>query len=111
MIFANLYAVHFNPQVWGDPQVFRPERFLSADGSTFIRSDHVIPFGYGKRSCPGVPLAESEMFLFMTSFLQRFIIKSAVKNFKIKPRLLTVTRKSGRDEELIFTPRNHSNDN
>jgi methyl farnesoate epoxidase/farnesoate epoxidase len=43
----NLYAMHCNKEHWGDPDVFRPERFLNEDGS--IRPDEWFqPFGYGK---------------------------------------------------------------
>ena len=52
MIVANLYSVHFDPKTWGDPENFRPERFLSDDGKTVIRSEALIPFSVGKRQCP-----------------------------------------------------------
>ena len=53
MIIANLFSVHFNPETWGDPENFRPERFLSKDEKTVIRNDSLIPFSIGKRICPG----------------------------------------------------------
>ncbi len=41
------HAVHRDPNVWGDPYVFRPERFLDEDGKVFGR-DRVMPFSLGK---------------------------------------------------------------
>ena len=43
------YAAHRDPEVWGDPYVFRPERFLDEDGKVFGR-DRIMPFSLGKHS-------------------------------------------------------------
>ena len=53
MVIANIYSVHFDPKTWGDPENFRPERFLSKDEKTVIRNEALIPFSFGKRQCPG----------------------------------------------------------
>lgn len=42
----NLYSVHMDPEYWGDPENFRPERFINADG-TFRKDERMIPFGKG----------------------------------------------------------------
>ena len=41
------HSVHRDPDVWGDPYVFRPERFFDEDGKVFGR-DRVVPFSMGK---------------------------------------------------------------
>jgi len=56
VIFANLFACHFSKATWGDPQNFRPERFLSDDEKTFSRHPNVLPFSVGKRQV-GLPHA------------------------------------------------------
>lgn len=48
IIAANLWAVHFDPKYWGDPEVFRPERFLDENGM-IKKPDYLIPFATGKR--------------------------------------------------------------
>jgi cytochrome P450 len=53
MIIANLFSVHRDPESWGDPENFRPERFLSPDGKTVIRNESSMSFSVGKRQCPG----------------------------------------------------------
>ena len=70
----NTFAIHSDPKLFPEPEKFKPERFLSPDGKKFIRDDNVIGFGYGKRSCPGEPMARTEVFLYVTTFVQKYII-------------------------------------
>ncbi|XP_021956868.1 methyl farnesoate epoxidase [Folsomia candida] len=74
VIMANVYHIHFDPKVWGDPENFRPERFLSPDGKTFKKHDALIPFSTGRRQCLGETLARDSLFLFSTNIAQRFDI-------------------------------------
>lgn len=71
MIMVNLYSLFQDQEHWGDPEVFRPERFLDADGN-YVKDDWMIPFGAGKRVCIGEVLARNTVFLFFTSLLQAF---------------------------------------
>ena len=41
LIQPSLWLVHHNPKVWGDPENFRPERFLSEDGKKYVKSENV----------------------------------------------------------------------
>lgn len=43
-----LHAVHMDPTLWDEPEAFKPERFLSAEGK-IERPEFFIPFGVGKR--------------------------------------------------------------
>ena len=46
-IISNIWAVHHDPEVWKEPGLFRPERFL--DGNTLKRQpDEYLPFSIGK---------------------------------------------------------------
>ena len=47
LIIPNLYCAMKDEKVWGDPQNFRPDRFLSPDGSTFVPHEAFIPFSAG----------------------------------------------------------------
>ncbi|KAL8615481.1 hypothetical protein ACOMHN_053817 [Nucella lapillus] len=78
IIIPNVHSVHFDPHLWGDPDHFRPERFLDEQGEV-IRPDYLIPFFIGKRSCPGEGLARMELFLFLTTLLQRYEIRPALQ--------------------------------
>lgn len=60
-------------KVWGDPSEFRPERFLTANGTAINKplSEKVTLFGMGKRRCIGETLGRWEVFLFLAMLLQR----------------------------------------
>lgn len=73
-IMVNLYALHKDKKHWGDPENFRPERFLDSDGNV-RREDALIPFGMGKRSCVGESLARNNIFLTFSSLMQNFSMK------------------------------------
>lgn len=72
MVLINLYAAHFDKDYWGDPEIIRPERFLCNDGTMMIKHEAFFPFGHGKRICVGEAMARKEIFLFLTSILQKF---------------------------------------
>ncbi len=73
-LVSNLYSTHHDPEVWGDPENFRPERFLSKDGKTVVKHESLIPFSIGKRVCIGEILARDQLFLFIATLTQQFSI-------------------------------------
>ncbi|ODM88087.1 Methyl farnesoate epoxidase [Orchesella cincta] len=72
-IVPNMYSVYDNKIVWGDPNVFRPERFLTEDGQLIKeKAERIIPFGLGKRVCLGEMLAKESGFLYLTTLVQKY---------------------------------------
>ncbi|KAL3862685.1 hypothetical protein ACJMK2_008638 [Sinanodonta woodiana] len=72
-MLPDISSVLSDPAVWGDPENFRPERFVSEEG-TLLKPDEFIPFFTGKRNCLGESLARMELFLFISALVQRFEI-------------------------------------
>ncbi|XP_021956777.1 cytochrome P450 2J3 [Folsomia candida] len=72
IIVSNLYACMKSPAIWGDPDTFRPERFLAGDAKSVVRHEALLPFSTGKRVCLGESLAKDELFLFTACLFQRF---------------------------------------
>uniref|UniRef100_H2YAB3 Uncharacterized protein n=1 Tax=Ciona savignyi TaxID=51511 RepID=H2YAB3_CIOSA len=70
-ISTNIWAVHNNPDVWDEPNKFKPERHLDDKGN-FVQSKHVIPFSVGPRHCLGEQVARMEVFIFLVSLVQKF---------------------------------------
>uniref|UniRef100_A0A915M6G1 Cytochrome P450 n=1 Tax=Meloidogyne javanica TaxID=6303 RepID=A0A915M6G1_MELJA len=71
-ILAQISVVLIDPDIFSDPKSFRPERFLDENGN-LLKSDHLIPFGLGKRQCLGESLARMELFLFFANIFNRYM--------------------------------------
>ncbi|XP_072484447.1 cytochrome P450 1A1 [Notamacropus eugenii] len=81
-VFVNQWQINHDQKIWGDPSVFRPERFLIEDGTiNKVLSDKVILFGLGKRKCIGETIGRWEVFLFLAILLHQmeFSVPSGVK--------------------------------
>ena len=72
LVFTNLWSITRDPSVFPEPELFKPERFLTPAGQ-LDRSvvEHFLPFSAGRRRCPGEPLARMEIFLFFTSLIHK----------------------------------------
>ncbi|PIO74544.1 unspecific monooxygenase [Teladorsagia circumcincta] len=71
VILPQYGTVHHDARYFPEPDKFRPERFLDADGC-FKRRPEMNPFGMGKRTCLGENLARYELFLLLTTLLQKY---------------------------------------
>ncbi len=70
-------AILHDPEIYPDPEDFKPERFLNEDGS--VREDPTLSlaFGVGKRICPGRHLVDSTVFIVTCSVLSVFNVTKA----------------------------------
>ncbi|OWM80791.1 hypothetical protein CDL15_Pgr006821 [Punica granatum] len=66
----NLYKIHRDPRVW-------PERFLTTHKDVDVRGQNFefIPFGSGRRMCPGISMAVQVVGLTLASFLYAFNVQ------------------------------------
>ncbi|KAI5325271.1 hypothetical protein L3X38_034345 [Prunus dulcis] len=68
MVLVNAWAIHRDPQLWDDPEKFKPERFKSGEDL----SHKLMPFGMGRRACPGSGLAQRVVGLTLGTLIQCF---------------------------------------
>lgn len=80
------HSVHRSEEIWGDPEVFRPERFLTEDGGLHM-TEKLVSFGIGRRRCLGEDFARTFIFLIFTGLLREYTIVSSTpeENLTIKP--------------------------
>ncbi|KAF5790357.1 putative geraniol 8-hydroxylase [Helianthus annuus] len=71
-VLVNAWAIGRDPTVWDDSLEFKPQRFLKS-GFDFRGKDFdLIPFGAGRRMCPGLPLAVRMIPIMLGSLLNNF---------------------------------------
>ncbi|KAI7754803.1 hypothetical protein M8C21_018802 [Ambrosia artemisiifolia] len=71
-VIVNAWAIARDPKVWDDANEFRPERFLDCNIDFRGRDFDLIPFGAGRRGCPGVAFAMATNENLLANLLHKF---------------------------------------
>ncbi|KAL2337549.1 hypothetical protein Fmac_011995 [Flemingia macrophylla] len=72
IVYVNAWAIHMDPEAWKDPEEFLPERFLDSTKDIWGQDFEFIPFGAGRRICPGIPMAIASLDLILANLLNSF---------------------------------------
>ncbi|PPS06380.1 hypothetical protein GOBAR_AA14267 [Gossypium barbadense] len=106
-VIVNLWKLHRDPQVWSNPDVFEPERFLTSHADVDVLGQHfeLIPFGSGRRSCPGITLALQMTHLTIASILQGFELSTPFGETVDMSEGLGITMPKATPLEVILSPR------
>lgn len=110
-IMCQFGAVHFDPEVFPDPERFDPTRFIDPATGNYRPIDCVKPFGLGKRRCLGEQLAKVELEAVLAALVQNFEFFPQKGGLPSLERLPGMTSKPGpfkcrvkkRREELIIS--------
>ncbi|KAK6130132.1 hypothetical protein DH2020_036111 [Rehmannia glutinosa] len=71
-VFVNVWSILRDSAYWDDPTSFKPERFLNSDIDIRGRDCRYIPFGAGRRICPGMNLAMRMMSVMLANLVHNF---------------------------------------
>lgn len=104
-LLVNAWAIGRDPRLWDAAEEFVPERFVRGGGVDFRGMDfEFLPFGSGRRMCPGVnfALASTEILLANLVFHFDWELPRGVDTVDMAEVFkLTVSRK----QELLLSPR------
>lgn len=75
-LMVNISKIQRDEKLWPKPLEFRPERFLTSHKDVEMKGHNfeLMPFGSGRRSCPGIPIALRMVHLTLASLLHCFEI-------------------------------------
>jgi cytochrome P450 family 135 len=99
-VAPSIYLMHRDPEIYPEPERFRPERFLERPAGTYTW----IPFGGGVRRCLGGAFAEFEMAVVLRELVRRRRLRSAAGSPEHSVRS-TITNVPSRGAEVLVTPR------
>ncbi|GJT68423.1 isoflavone 2'-hydroxylase-like protein [Tanacetum coccineum] len=68
-----LVVIQNDPKIWKDPERFKPERFVDVEGQ--MDGFKFMPFGSGRRGCPGEAMAMRMVGLTLGTLLQYFVLE------------------------------------
>ncbi|KAG0589599.1 hypothetical protein KC19_1G032800 [Ceratodon purpureus] len=112
-VIANLWAIHRDPSAWGeDASVFNPDRFLGSDINVNGTNYQFLPFGAGRRICPGRSLAMRALHVAVGSFIHAFEwsalpgielnVNEGINGINIRPETPTLLRISLRPPATLY---------
>ncbi len=103
VFFLSQWVLHNLPDIWGDPEVFRPERWDPAETQKLPQGAY-FPFGAGPRICIGMPFAQLETKVLLATIVQHYT-PQLVRGFRVvlQPRI-TLRPKYGM--HMVLEPAN-----
>jgi cytochrome P450 len=105
-LITNLWKIHTYPSIWPNPLDFKPERFLNSHKYVDVRGHHfeLLPFGGGRRICPGISFALQMVHLTLASFLHSFDILNSTPELVNMVEEFGLTNTKATPLEILVKP-------
>ncbi|KAF2282873.1 hypothetical protein GH714_043357 [Hevea brasiliensis] len=71
-VYISASSISMDPKSWKNPEEFRPERFLHSSIDFSGQHYELIPFGFGRRGCPGMNFSIVLIELALANLLHRY---------------------------------------
>ncbi|XXG55712.1 hypothetical protein AAC387_Pa03g3316 [Persea americana] len=106
-MIPNIWKLQRDPRMWSDPEQFRPERFFTTQADVDFKGQHFkyIPFGSGRRFCPGILMATQVMHLTLARLLHGFDAVSPLGEPVDMTEGPGISMPKATPLEVLFTPR------
>jgi cytochrome P450 len=103
ILLVNAWAIHRDPKLWEEPTKFKPERFEGFNGER--ERFKFVPFGTGRRACPGAGMATRIMSLALGALIQCFDWERVGKEMVDMSPGLELLLSKAKPLEAVCTPR------
>ncbi|KAJ9166152.1 hypothetical protein P3X46_020938 [Hevea brasiliensis] len=106
-LIVNASKIQKDPSVWLDPEKFQPERFLTTNKDVDFKGQNfeLIPFGSGRRICPGISFALQILNLTLATLLHAFEIETSSDSPIDMSESAGLTNAKVTPVEVVLTPR------
>ncbi|KAJ7942493.1 Cytochrome P450 [Quillaja saponaria] len=71
-VLVNAWAIGRDPELWHNAESYEPERFINSDIEYKGNNFELLPFGAGKRMCPGITYGMANVELPLVKLLYHF---------------------------------------
>ncbi|XP_019174415.1 PREDICTED: cytochrome P450 CYP82D47-like [Ipomoea nil] len=106
-LFFNMHKLQRDPQVWSSPHEFKPERFINChkEVDVFGRNFELIPFGIGRRICPGTTFSLQMLHLILANLLHSFELSNVSHVGIDMTETIGLSNLKGTPLEVLLAPR------
>ncbi|KAL4295629.1 hypothetical protein GQ457_12G018840 [Hibiscus cannabinus] len=106
-LILNLQKIQRDPNIWKNPLEFQPERFMTTHKDIDVRGQNfeLIPFGSGRRMCPGVSFALQVLHLTLANLLHWFEFETPVGETVDLREATGLTSPKATPLEVLIIPR------
>ncbi|KAF7301611.1 hypothetical protein MIND_00726600 [Mycena indigotica] len=80
LVIANIHRLAHDSRTYKDPLTYNPDRFLSTEKTPAEPDPDNLCWGFGRRICPGMHLADASLFISIATTLAVFNISKCVEN-------------------------------
>ncbi|CAH9087599.1 unnamed protein product [Cuscuta europaea] len=107
-LLINASKIHRDPSYWADPDIFKPERFLTDQHREIdVRGKHfeLLPFGSGRRICPAISFALESVQLGLANIIQGFDVRRPSSDLIDMSEALGLSVTKVTPLQVLITPR------
>eukprot|EP01038_Epipyxis_sp_PR26KG_P014625 gene14625-19643_t len=103
-VMIPMFLINRDPDLWDEPNEFRPERFLNSGNDFTSAKKGFFPFGYGTRTCIGNVFSQLESAVFITHLLRKFKVETDIG---FKPEIVAgISLTTGNGINVVLVKRN-----